>query len=157
LSLDAIVYALKERVTPKRLASLVKDRGVSFELTNSAEEELRKWGADSELLEEVQVKAALIKARGRESEQTGLKEFAGALRAIDEWLQYISTTPQGRFWDPTKKLKSQLDSSLAGSGKKPPNVQELISGGEWLGKALDEEVEVARRDEREELNRIQRP
>jgi tetratricopeptide (TPR) repeat protein len=156
LSLDSIVYALKERVTPKRLASLVKDRGVNFELTNSAEEELRKWGADGELLEQVQVKAQLIKARERESERTALKEFTDALRAIDKWLQYTLTTPQGQFWDPTKKLKSQIDASLAASASKSPNRQELISGGEWLGKALDDEVDMVRRSEREELNRLQR-
>jgi tetratricopeptide (TPR) repeat protein len=156
LSLDSIVYALKERVTPKRLASLVKDRGVNFELTKSAEEELRKWGADGELLEQVQVKAELIKARERESERAALKEFTEGLRGMDKWLQYTLTTPQGQFWDPTKKLKSQIDSSLAASAKKNPNRQELISGGEWLGKALDEEVDMVRRSEREELNRLQR-
>jgi hypothetical protein len=104
----------------------------------------------------VQVKAELIKARERESERTALKEFAEALRAIDKWLQYTLTTPQGQFWDPAKKLKSQIDASLAASAKQNPNRQELVSGGEWLGKALDEEVDMVRRSEREELNRLQR-
>jgi len=33
------------------------------------------------------------------------------------------------------------------------NLQKLIADGEWLGKRVEEEIDLARRDEREELLR----
>jgi hypothetical protein len=50
LALTEIQDLLKGSVTPKRVATLVEQYGVSFELTDDIEKELRKLGADDRLL-----------------------------------------------------------------------------------------------------------
>ena len=50
LALTEIQDLLKGGVSPKRVATLVEQYGVSFALTDDMEKELRKLGADSDLL-----------------------------------------------------------------------------------------------------------
>jgi len=50
LSLDAVIKLLEGGVTPARVESIVKERGVSFELTDDAERKLRALGATDALL-----------------------------------------------------------------------------------------------------------
>lgn len=50
LSLEAVLKLLDAGVTPARLETLVKERGVSFALTEETEKKLRAAGANSELL-----------------------------------------------------------------------------------------------------------
>jgi hypothetical protein len=68
----------------------------------------------------------------------------------------MQQAPQGRFWDPTKKIRSEIGRNLANLASRKFELRDLISGGEWVGKAMEEEVDLVRRDEREELNREQR-
>ena len=45
-TLQDVSFALRERIEPKRVAALVRERGVAFDLTAESESQLRKGGAD---------------------------------------------------------------------------------------------------------------
>ncbi len=85
----------------------------------------------------------------------GLKDIESGLTGIHDWLDYLEyRLPYGvgRFWDPRKEIRGQIRAQLAMIG---PNVDwpRLIAGGEWVGRQLEEEVDRARWDEREEYRR----
>jgi tetratricopeptide (TPR) repeat protein len=150
-ALNDVLYALRERVAPKRMAALVQERGISFNLTNESERELRKAGADDELIEQIRVSA-----RNRRSEapaQQGLREAERALKEIQNWQEHIRGTEYGRFWDARKRIRTQVEASLAAVAAKKTDRPDFLSGLEWIGKAIEEEVQLARRDKLEFENR----
>jgi tetratricopeptide (TPR) repeat protein len=142
-----ILFALKERVAPKRVAALVQERGVNFNLTNESERELRKAGADDELIEQIRVAA---KNRRPESPaQHGLREAERALKEIQNWQDHIRGTEYGRFWDTRKRIRAQVEANLTMIATKKTDHQEFLGGLEWIGKAIEEEVQLVRRDKAE--------
>ena len=83
----------------------------------------------------------------------GLKEIQGGMRGISAWIEYISQAHRfsfGQFWDTTREIRAAIQEDLAMSDSKELDWQQLISDGEWLGKRLEEEIDLARRDERED-------
>ena len=83
----------------------------------------------------------------------GLKEIQGGMRGISAWIEYISQAHRfsfGQFWDTTREIRAAIQEDLAMSDSKELDWQKLISDGEWLGKRLEEEIDLARRDERED-------
>ncbi len=151
-SLENILYALKEGITPKRVATLVHERGVEFELTSEGENDLRRAGADDQLVEEIKMIRAEMSLRTR-----GLKEVEAAMRELHNWLEHISeNTSYGRFWDPERKIRSQIQTTRAMIAAKEIDWQKLIVGGEWVGKEMEEEIDLAREDEVEKRTRRRR-
>ena len=55
LTQEEIIGLLEAGVAPKRVEALVKDRGLSFELTPEVEQNLRRVGADTELIEVIRL------------------------------------------------------------------------------------------------------
>ncbi len=53
LAKEEIIRLLEAGVAPRRVEALVEERGISFELTPEAEEDLRRAGADTDLIEVV--------------------------------------------------------------------------------------------------------
>ena len=152
-ALADILYALKERVSPKRVAALVKERGTTFSLTGEMEKDLRTAGADDELMEQIRMSA---RNRSRVEEppaQQGLREAERALKEIQNWQERIRGTDYGRFWDARKRIRSQVEANLTMIVTKKTDRQEFISGLEWIGRAIEEEVDLARRDKLEYENR----
>jgi tetratricopeptide (TPR) repeat protein len=87
--------------------------------------------------------------------QRGVSDLESALKGIHEWLDHVEyrrTNSYGRFWDPSKQIRAKIKSELAmiSRGAAP---QELITGGEWVGKRIEEEIDEARRDESDERSR----
>ena len=85
----------------------------------------------------------------------GLKEIESGMRGIHDWLDYITQGfrfSYGRFWDPNRAIRSEIESDLAMISK-GLDWQKLIASGEWVGKQMEEEIDRARRDERDELFR----
>ena len=83
----------------------------------------------------------------------GLKEIQGGMRGISAWIEYISQAHRfsfGQFWDTTREIRTAIQEDLAMSDSKELDWQKLISDGEWLGKRVEEEIDLARRDERED-------
>lgn len=88
--------------------------------------------------------------------QRGLKEIEGGMRGIHDEIEYVTQAfrfSYGRYWDPTREIRSSIEGDLAMLSRKDVDVQKLIGDGEWLGKRVEEEINLARRDEREDLLR----
>ena|SRR5499425_2405914 len=155
-TLQDISFALRERVEPKRVAALVRERGVAFDLTTESESQLRKAGADDYLLDQIKSIRAEASKQRRISESEGAKELAAALTGIRDQLDYLNSTRQGIFWDPNKEIRSQIQTGLSLLSAPQPDWQKVLSTSEWVGQRLEEEIDLARRDESEELRRQQR-
>src|SRR5262249_3447887 len=155
-TLQDIAFALRERVEPKRVAALVRERGVAFDLTTESESQLRKAGADDYLLDQIKSIRAEASKQRRISESEGAKELAAALTGIRDQLDYLNSTRQGIFWDPNKEIRSQIQTGLSLLSAPQPDWQKVLSTSEWVGQRLEEEIDLARRDESEELRRQQR-
>jgi hypothetical protein len=157
--LQDVSFALREQVEPKRVAALVRERGVSFDLTGESESQLKKAGADEFLLEEIRKVRSEATKRKKTSEsqlRESAKELAGALTGIREQLDYLSGTRSGAFWDPSKEIRSEIQTGVSLLSKPQPDWQKIISTGEWVGQRLEEEIDLVRRDESQELRRQQR-
>src|SRR5215475_14584611 len=153
LTLQDISFALRERVEPKRVAALVRERGVAFDLTTESESQLRKAGADDYLLDQIKSIRAEASKQRRISESEGAKELAAALTGIRDQLDYLNSTRQGIFWDPNKEIRSQIQTGLSLLSAPQPDWQKALSTSEWVGQRVEEEIDLARRDETEELRR----
>ena len=89
----------------------------------------------------------LVLARDGDRER-GLKEIQAGLRGLHDWLDYMEQYhPDGRFWDPGRDLRSEIQKSLTMLSRKDVRWPELISSGEMLGKKLEEEIELVRRSQ----------
>ena len=78
------------------------------------------------------------------------------MRGIHDEIEYVTQTFRfsfGRYWDPRREIRSSIEVDLAMLSGKNVDVQKLIGDGEWLGKTVEEEIDLARRDEREDLLR----
>jgi tetratricopeptide (TPR) repeat protein len=87
--------------------------------------------------------------------QRGVKDLESGLRGIHEWLDYLEYRRphwRGMFWDPGKQIRSKIQTELAMISRGAPS-QELIAGGEWVGKRIEQEIDEARRDESDERSR----
>jgi tetratricopeptide (TPR) repeat protein len=153
-SLNDIVYALREGISPARVATLVKQRGTSFEWTKDGEETLRMAGADDQLIEQmkkIRFEYSTRMEKDRPLREQGLREVEVAMREIHNWLDYISeNTSYGRFWDPGREIRSQVQTDLAMISGGSIDRQKLIASGEWLGHKMEEEIDLARRQEQRE-------
>lgn len=148
-TLADIMFALKERVAPKRVAALVQERGVKFNLTGENEKELRKAGADDELIEEIRIADKKRRSLPETPAQHGVREAERALKEIQKWQDQIRGTEYGRFWDTRKRIRGQVEANLAMITAQKTDHQDFIGGLEWLGKAIEEEVQLVRRDKAE--------
>jgi hypothetical protein len=82
--------------------------------------------------------------------QRGLKEIEGGMRGISNWLDYISQAQRysiGQFWDPDRDIRSAIQSDLAMISGRDLDWQRLIADTEWLGIRMEEESDLARRQE----------
>lgn len=80
-----------------------------------------------------------------------LKEIVNAMRGLHDWLDYLTfNTRFGVYWDPNREIRIQIEKDLDAIDKKAFDWQQLIANGEWLGKKMEQEVEIARRNEQYE-------
>lgn len=80
----------------------------------------------------------------------GLKEIQSGLRGIHDWLDYVDfnlNSSYGQFWDPTRKMRSEIESTLAMFSGRDVDVQKVIASGEWIGRKMEEEIDLAQKDE----------
>jgi len=82
--------------------------------------------------------------------QRGLKEIEGGMRGINSFLNYISQAQRysiGQFWDPDRDIRSAIQSDLAMISSKDLDWQRLTANTEWLGMRMEEEIDLARRQD----------
>jgi len=75
---------------------------------------------------------------------------------MQSWLEYITETFRysfGRFWDPGYEIRSAIKGDLAMISSRELDWQRLITESEWLGKRMEEEGDLARRQESLENSR----
>lgn len=88
--------------------------------------------------------------------QRGLKEIESGLRGMHEWLDYVDQNQGssfGRFWDPAREIRSAIQTDLAMISGRDIDWPKLIAAGEWVGKRMELENDLARRDETLDRNR----
>ena len=88
--------------------------------------------------------------------QRGLKDIEYGMRGIHDDIEYVTQAfrfSYGQYWDPMREIRSSIESDLAMFSGKEVNVGRLISDGEWLGKKVEEEIDLARRNKLEDQSR----
>jgi tetratricopeptide (TPR) repeat protein len=94
---------------------------------------------------------------GREGDrQLGLKEIESGMRGIDTFLDNISQTQRysiGQYWDPDRDIRSAIQRDLAMISGKDLDWQKLTADTEWLGIRMEQESDLARRQEAEDRTR----
>ena len=84
----------------------------------------------------------------------GLQEIQAGTKGLYDWIEDIGYKSQyGRYWDPGRDIRGGIEQNLALTDAKEIDWPKVISGGEWLGKRMEEEIDRARRDERENFER----
>lgn len=85
-----------------------------------------------------------------EDRQRGLKEIEHGLRGLHEWLDYVNqyaVFSYGQYWDPANEIRTEIQNSLAMISGKDIDWQKLIANGDWVGRKIEEEIDIARRQE----------
>jgi len=88
--------------------------------------------------------------------QRGLKEIDGGIRGIQSWIENLAETQRfstGKFWDPQRYIRSQIQTTLAMISTSSVDLDKVIANGEWIGKTMEAESDRALRDEIHELSR----
>ena len=88
--------------------------------------------------------------------QRGLKEIESGMRGINGFLDYINQAQRfsiGQFWDPDMDIRRAIRSDLEMISGKDLDWQRLTADTEWLGIRMEQESDLARRQEAFENNR----
>jgi tetratricopeptide (TPR) repeat protein len=88
--------------------------------------------------------------------QRGLKEIESGMRGIDSFLNNISQAQRssiGQYWDPDRDIRSAIQRDLAMISGKDLDWQKLTADTEWLGIRMEQESDLARRQEAEDRTR----
>jgi tetratricopeptide (TPR) repeat protein len=85
--------------------------------------------------------------------QRGLKEIETGMRGINNFLDYINQAQRysiGQYWDPGRDIRSAIQSNLAMISGRDLDWQTLTVNTEWLGIRMEQESDLARRQEARE-------
>jgi len=87
----------------------------------------------------------------REGErQRSLKEIGLGMKGIYDWLEATGQSQRfsfGQFWDPQRKIRSEIQVTLAMLSGPEIDWPKLLESGEWIGNSMEEEIDRAQRDE----------
>jgi tetratricopeptide (TPR) repeat protein len=89
--------------------------------------------------------------------QRGLTEIESGMKGIRDFINYIRSTFStsfGQFWDASQDIRKAIDSDLAMISRKNFDWPTLISDGETIGKKIEEEPDLARRQEEQRENEM---
>ena len=88
--------------------------------------------------------------------QRAVNEIESGLRGLHEWLDYVNqyaASSYGQYWDPTNEIRSEIKNGLAMISAKETDWQKLIASGVWVGRKMEEEIDIARRQESQDRSR----
>ena len=81
--------------------------------------------------------------------QQSVRELKNGLEGLDEWFTYTTRNAfYGQFWDPSGAIRAEIVSDLAMISGRDIDWPKLVTSAEWVGKKTEEEIDLARRDER---------
>jgi hypothetical protein len=153
-SLQDVSFALREGVETERVAALARERGINFDLTREAENQLKKAGADARLLEEIKKVRAATAAKSEPQTARAAKELTAALTGLRDDMNYFSANSlQGRFWDPGAPIQTEIGNTITLLSGRERDWTKIVASSEWIGQKLEEEIDRARRDESNEFKR----
>jgi len=96
----------------------------------------------------------LALARDGEREAAA-KELNTGLKRLYDWFEYLTyQTRYGQYWDSGRQIRSEIQRALAMISGKDIDWQRLIASGDWIGKKVEEEIDIARRLEINDLESI---
>jgi tetratricopeptide (TPR) repeat protein len=78
----------------------------------------------------------------------GLKEIQSAMQGLYDWIMYVQEHfrySYGQFWDINGTIRAAIQADLAMIASKQIDWPTLLADGEWLGKKMDEEIDIARK------------
>lgn len=106
---------------------------------------------DHDYLAKLYLGLALARSENRD---LGSKSIQFGLQGLHDWLEYTKRNSfYGQFWDPSRVISSEIDADLAIISSRDIDWPKLIASGEWVGKKMEEEIDLARRDESHEYDR----
>jgi tetratricopeptide (TPR) repeat protein len=153
-SIQDISFALREGVATERVAALARERGIAFDLSKETENQLRKAGADTRLLDEIRKVRAEQSSKNEPQTGRAAKELTTALSGLrDDLNNFTANSPQGRFWDPGALIRTEIRNGLTLLAARQAEWSKIIASGEWVGQTLEEEIDRARRDEADSYRR----
>jgi tetratricopeptide (TPR) repeat protein len=86
--------------------------------------------------------------------ETGRKEVLLGLKGLYDWLDYIAyNTSKGLYWDPTGQIRADLQATQGGVQAANPNLDPMFAPLETLGTRIENEIDLASRDESRDRNR----
>jgi tetratricopeptide (TPR) repeat protein len=91
-----------------------------------------------------------------EDRQRGLKEIESGLRGLHDWLDYVNqyaAFSYGQYWDPVREIRTEIQNTLTMISGRNIDWQKLIASGEWVGRKMEEEIDIARRQEARDRSR----
>lgn len=92
----------------------------------------------------------LVKAENR---QPGTKEIENGLQGLNEWIQYTKKNAYyGQNWDPLNQISTEITGDLAMITGRDIDWPKLMASAESVGKKTEEEIDLARRDERRQYD-----
>jgi tetratricopeptide (TPR) repeat protein len=84
----------------------------------------------------------------------GSKNIESGMKGLHDWLEYIDRSrPFEGYWDPTREIRNAIDNYLAALSGGDFSRAQLIPDAEWVGQAMENEIDRARRDERRQFER----
>jgi len=81
--------------------------------------------------------------------ENGLREIQSAMQGLYDWIWYVQENfrySYGQFWDINGTIRSAIQADLAMVASKQIDWPKLLTDGEWLGKKMDEEIDIARKN-----------
>jgi hypothetical protein len=72
------------------------------------------------------------------------------MRGINDWLEWVTEAHRfsfGQFWDPAREIRTKIQGDLTMISAREFDWQKLITDGEWIAIRMEEEGDLARRDE----------
>ena len=86
--------------------------------------------------------------------EAGRKEILLGLEGLHDSLEYIAYyTPVGRYWDPAGQIRSELQVTQREVKATNPNLDKLFGRLEGLAGSVEQEIDLASRDESRDRNR----
>lgn len=82
--------------------------------------------------------------------QRSVREISQGMKGIYDWLEATGQYQRyssGQFWDPQRKIRSEIQTTLAMLSGSNIDWPRVLQNGEWVGSSMEEEIDRARRDE----------
>lgn len=78
----------------------------------------------------------------------GVAEIEAGLKSLQGWIDYENArNPAQTMWDPRREMRDEIKRNLTAIGNQNYDRQKLIENVEWIGWAMEEEIEKVRRDQ----------